>query len=163
MALDSVRLSWPITCDPFDREISILLSKKEDGIEIKQDCNIHAYDYKYTIKEEGWLDLIASAKEAELEKIENVGEFYRRYRRMHDSEDFDSVYFVQIKGYKIFISYRSSFLWVVTAKELEVLRHSRRALVNHIFNNRNIGDSEHYRERHQFMMECLKYLGLLDG
>jgi hypothetical protein len=158
MALDSVIFEWALSDNNPNLSVRLKFEQRSDHIEVKQSGNDHAYDYRFRI-DNPWLDLIAAGKSAELTNLE-TGNYYRGHR----CDPHDTIYFTQILEHKIFLAWKTNFLWLTNADGLRELDTNRRKLMDLVFrySNGGRGDTEsHYNYRHAMIMECLNYVGLL--
>ena len=115
--------------------------------------NYHATDYSFTVEEPRWLELVVAAGEAELQKI-GTGTYYYESK----SDSYDSVYLLELLDYRIFVSEKSSFLWLTTQEEIDSLN-----VPEFLYRWRNVQDTNgHYKCRHEMAMECLLYLSLVE-
>lgn len=135
--------------------IGLQIDKLDEGfIRFQQTNNNHAANYKTTILEPRWLELVVDSDKAE---IINIGS--NTYYKGFSSDVHDSVYLLELLDYKIFLSWKSHFLWLTTDEKISELD-----LATHLFQWRNLcrdGGDSHYTRRHETMMECLHYLKLV--
>jgi hypothetical protein len=156
--LDSVTFEWALSDNNPNLSVRLKFEQRSDYIEVKQADNYHAHDYKFKV-DNPWLDLIAAGKSAELTPLE-IGNYYHGF----SSDPHDTLYFVQILQHKIFLAWKTNFLWLTNADELRELDANRRKLMNLVFRYSNGGSGDtgsHYNYRHAMIMECLNHVGLL--
>ena len=156
--IDHLALKFPVEGEFLHSsfEINLRINRLSGGgIQFLQANNLQAKFYKHEFVEPRWLELIVAAENAELTRIE-TGVYYSPFSgdKIHDT-----LYHLQLLDYQIFAAWRSHFLWVVKPADIERLTPARIPVL--LFNWRNVeatGDN-HYKNRHELMMECLAYLG----